>query len=106
MFAYSRFDKIVVGENVVLLGSNAFHNCEYLTDIVIGSKVAKIGNSALNAGLNLKNIYCKAQTPPNVESEALSVWEIRTLYVPVGCKQAYMSAQGWNKAKDIIEMEF
>ena len=72
------------------------------------------------ANCDLTSVVVEAKTPPAITSDVFEIYwaEIytghyiesiyftdATLYVPYGCKAAYISAPYWNKFKEIIEME-
>lgn len=74
--------------------------------IVFADKPTEIGNSAFSGCSSITSIYCKAQTPPSIDSSSFSYWSRCSFYVPTGCKEAYAAADYWKNAKETIEMEF
>lgn len=97
---------ITIPDSVTIIEASAFINCIGLTSITIGNSVTTIKNAAFNMCPNLTNIYCKAQIPPTISSTAFSSWGKCTIYIPIGCKEAYAAANNWKQAKEIIEVEF
>ena len=102
----SSLTSITIPDSITAIGSYTFCGCSSLTSITIPDSVTSIGNYAFYECSSLTSIYCKAQTPPSIYHNTFSYWSQCTLYVPTGCKDAYAAADEWQKAKEIIEMEF
>ncbi len=102
----SSLTSITIPNSVTTIGERAFEDCRGLTSVTIGNGVTSIGSYAFYNCRGLASIYCKAQTPPTISSTAFSSWGKCTIYVPIGCKEAYAAADNWKQAKEIIEMEF
>lgn len=105
---------LVIPEGVTTIGNAAFQGCKGFTEsLVIPESVTAIGGFAF-AICKWKKVYCKAIIPPNLKKDSFGRYDIfstpseKTLYVPVGSKDAYLSAEGWKdfKFKEIIEMQF
>lgn len=97
---------ITIPDSVTTIGYSAFLGCSSLTNITIPDSVTEIEKLAFSNCSSLTSIYCKAQTPPAIDdSSSFTYWSQCTLYVPTGCKEAYATADYWNYAKEIIEME-
>ncbi|MBP3533014.1 MAG: leucine-rich repeat protein, partial [Alistipes sp.] len=97
---------INIPNSVMTIGYGAFMRCHSLTSITIGDGVTSIESYAFSDCNSLTSIYCKAQTPPAIDSSSFYDWSQCTLYVPTGNKEAYATADHWEDAKEIIEMEF
>ena len=103
----SSLTSVTIGSSVTTIGGSAFSYCSRLTSVTIPDSVTEIGSYAFQNCSSLTSIYCKAQTPPSVETSAFwSVSATLTLYVPIGCKEAYAATYGWNEFKTIIETQF
>ena len=85
---------IEIGNSVTSIGNNAFAYCDSLTSIEIPNSVTSIGDFAFYQCTSLTKITCHATTPPTIESYTFSNYSA-DLYVPVGCKSAYQSANYW-----------
>lgn len=100
----SSLTSVTIPDSVTTIGHSTFQNCSSLTSITIPDSVTSIGDWAFYKCSSLKSIYCKAQTPPAIESLTFGYMSY-TLYVPTGCKEAYVTAN-WMNVKEIIEMDF
>lgn len=84
---------------------SAFNDCSSLTAITIPESATSIGNKAFEDCQGLKEIHSLATEVPEIGSDAFS--RINTdhciLYVPVGCKEKYASAEGWSAFVNIVE---
>ena len=97
---------VTIGNSVTTIGDYVFWKCSSLTNITIGRGVTSIKENAFYGCNNLTNIYCKAQKPPKVEGNAFDdIGATATLYVPIGSKAAYATANGWKYFR-IIETQF
>lgn len=103
----SNLASIIIPDNVTSIGASLFRYCRSLTTVTISKNVTSIGESTFLYCSSLINIYCKAQTPPIMDTGSnLNYLNNCTLYVPVGCKDAYASSSYWRPVKEIIETEF
>jgi len=103
----SNLASIIIPDNVTSIGASLFRYCRSLTTVTISKNVTSIGESTFLYCSSLINIYCKAQTPPIMDTGSnLNYLNNCTLYVPVGCKDAYASSFYWRPVKEIIETEF
>ena len=71
-------------------------------------RVTTIGELAFDGCSWLEKVYCKAKTPTNnIGAYSFNLgWRDITLYVPIGSKDAYASANQWRFFNPIIEMDF
>lgn len=98
-------------------GGRVFQYCNNLKEIVLPSTMLSIAGYTFANCSSLKNIYCHATTPPNLETgwnnmafdEYYAFYNTSytlgriTLHVPRGCKQAYSTAKGWSNFSAIVD---
>ncbi|MCD8302809.1 MAG: leucine-rich repeat domain-containing protein [Prevotellaceae bacterium] len=97
-----------IPEGVISIGSDAFEDCTSLTQVTIPNSVTSIEQDAFYGCTSLTQIYSANATPPSVESSnAFSEVdkETCTLYVPVGCVDAYSQAEYWSAFLNILEYD-
>lgn len=102
---------------VTEIAPGAFENCTEMTSVTIPKCVNKIGTSAFKGCRNLEELFNESPVP--VDLAKLSVrtrsgaiitqfeginFDTCILYVPVGSKEAYENAAGWNQFKHIVEL--
>jgi len=110
---------VTIPNNVKLIGQSSFHDCTSLISVTIPNSVTTIEYAAFrNSGLTtitipnsvtdiedyafneclLKQIYCEATTPPQIESETFSnIYNTCELYVPEVAYSAYLNDPYWGK---------
>ena len=96
---------INISDSVVTIGMNAFDGCNSLNSVTIGKGVTTIGYNAFSSCYSLTNIYCYANTPPELGDGVFSSNVNKTLYVPVGSSLKYKSSDWGNYFRNIIEIE-
>ena len=104
----SSLTSITIPNSVTEIGDYAFGDCTSLTSITIPSSVTSIGHDAFVECTSLKEVYCKAITPPSMEL-AVSGYgqfednaEDRKIYVPKESVEVYKKAAGWSGYADAI----
>jgi len=91
------------------IGLDAFQCC-YLKTLVLPPSVNKLGFRAFE-GTMLESVYCMATTPPTCERSPydenpypfIDLPSSTPIYVPIGTKNLYMNAPGWNVYSNYIE---
>ena len=101
--------ELLIPEGVTTIGEIAFGGCENFTgDLILPESVTTIGNSAFGSCSGLTDIYCKSTIPPQLGDSVFPFSSNRTLYIPVGCAEAYRTAPIWSdfSFKEIVETDF
>ena len=99
---------INIPDSVTSIGNYAFRSCDGLTNITIPNSVTSIGDGAFAGCSSLTSVYCKAKTPPTLESSLFGENPLDPkIYVPTESVDAYKAAEGWKRyADNIIGYEF
>lgn len=92
------YEPVVLPDNLVTIGGEAFSGCRQLTGITIPAKVSVIGASAFQGCNYLSSITCHATMPPIVGSNAFDgvPKDNFTLEVPEQSVVKYQTATGWS----------
>ena len=127
-YMFYNLQSIKLPNNVTSIGANAFWNCSALTSVTIPNRVVSIGNYAFygcidlasvkipnsvtsigyNAFYNcpdLVRIVSRNKIPPTCEKNTFSSKGYCTVWVPKGCKEAYMKSEEWKDFKEIKEID-
>ena len=100
----SGLTSVNIPESVTSINDAAFSGCTNLNSVTIGSGVTSIGKSAF-MNCKLRNLLIKCAAPPTIGSDAFTEQTLyhTTLYVPVGCWDAYAYDNAWYKFHNIRE---
>lgn len=103
-FAYcDNLDEIEFPSSVRNIDIGAFWSCNSLKSIILGRHIDNIGGDCFHY-CNLQEIHCKSNEPADCKFTAFEgQYQNATLYVPQGCKRAYMFADGWLNFENIQE---
>ena len=106
---FTPFTKITIGGKAIKIGSYALccgepdaNGNSLVETLVIGESVKIIGEKA-GYNKSLRQVYCKALTPPAGTSNMFNKTWLYTIYVPIGTLDKYKNASGWKNFADIIE---
>ena len=80
---------IVVKDGTETICESAFDGCKGITSISLPSSLKQIHNYAFCGCDNLKKIYCKALTPPSINSYYNNFHDDVVIYVPKGTQETY-----------------
>lgn len=102
---------LVIPDQVTKIGVYAFGGCiSFRGYLTIGSGVTSIGNNAFTNNarpLNFSKVYCKAATPPNLNTDFSGSAYYQYLAVPIGSSAAYQAEGRWIRSfRTIEEVEF
>ena len=102
-----KLTNIALPNSVISIGYCAFNACG-LTSVTIPDSVTSIENGAFYGCSSLKEVYCKAMTPPAGNSSMFGYnASERKIYVPTASVEAYKTAQYWsNYASSIVGYDF
>ena len=101
-------------ETLESIEQDAFQSCNILTAVVLPASLKSLGDRAFALCGSLQKIYCKATVPPacipasGYESDGTpfaSVNPSTPVYIPVGTKQQYLTAPGWDYMTNFIETD-
>lgn len=80
------------------LPTSAFNLNGNLKDLLLPASIVSIGDFAFNQYSPLSNIYCFAETPPNILPNSLrGVRYDLTVWVPRKSVELYKTAEGWSE---------
>ena len=104
----SSLTSIIIPEGVTSISINSFQNCSCLASITIPKGVTSIGDYSFNGCNGLTSIIVGMQTPIDLSMNTFTFGnqEAVTLYVPIGSKTAYQSADVWKDFKEIMEYNY
>ena len=96
---------MTIPSNVESIGNSAFTGCFGLTLVEIPEEVTSIGAGAFNYCNSLTKVKVGHSEPLPIESSTFSNRQNALLYVPTGCKAAFMAADYWKEFMAIIEVK-
>jgi hypothetical protein len=103
----SRLLSVTIPSSVTSIEGYAFGSCPGLTSITIPSSVTSIGEYAFHTCYGLKAIYANESIPVNLSLSPDVFWGVDMtsciLFVPIGSKSLYSSANQWKYFQNIYE---
>lgn len=94
---------ITIPSSVETIEWATFAHCNSLMSINIPSSISRIDSYAFAECVALNSVIVNRQTPVFINGSVFSNRPDLTLYVPIGCKEAYGSAGIWQEFKEIKE---
>ena len=105
-YCYSIKGELQLPSALKVVGPYAFAQCHGTTAVTIPAGVQRIEQRAFYQCVNIKQLYCKAMIPPQVESEVFGgLSRLAVLTVPCVSTERYQSADGWSKIRTIKPTE-
>ena len=95
---------VVLPSSLTSIETGALSWCWSLPSIVIPANVTSIGDGALYGCDNLTSVTVENPEPVAIAEGTFSNRANATLYVPVGSKSAYETADYWKEFKEIVEL--
>ena len=97
---------IIIRNGTESICESAFDGCKGLTKIVLPKSIKVIHDYAFCGCNNLKEIYCKALTPPYINHFYNDYHDEAKVYVPVGLKDIYIEHDFWSYNNKVEEIDF
>lgn len=102
--------EIDIPSGVTSIEPYTFYGCQSLTSVILPESLTSIGTEAFGFVRRLKDLYCKAATPPTIPENLAywldpfenSVFYNCTLYVPDESIDAYKADKLWGQFKNIV----
>ncbi|MCH5335707.1 MAG: leucine-rich repeat domain-containing protein [Alistipes sp.] len=112
-FAPAGLTEYTIPDRVTEIGDDAFRDCSSLTSVTIPDSVTEIEGSAFRDCSSLTSVYCKAATPPTLESDVFKYYyyngvykileNLTAIYVPRESVEAYKAAKNWSDYAHLIQ---
>ena len=94
---------VTYGNDVTVIGENAFSGRTELSSVVIGNSVTIIRDSAFNGCSGLTSITVESATPPTLGNRVFDNTNNCPIYVPSGSVDAYKAASKWSNYASRIQ---
>ena len=96
--------ELTIPSDITEIKDYTFEGCKSLTSLTIPDSLTSIGDNAFAGCTYLKEVYCKAMTPPSGYSSMFtSSADDLVIYVPRHYVEDYKAANGWGDYADRIE---
>lgn len=86
------------------IGNAAFKGCTGLKKVLIPASVTKLNSNAFVECSRLLKVAVMHTTPITVSTTVFPYYKKATLYVPKGCREAYLDANVWKDFYAIVEL--
>lgn len=106
VMAYNEYlTSVVLSKNISCIPVGCFRNCYGLQSITIPANVDLIGENAFEGCNSIGSIICEGTEPPACAANAFNgvSKDNFTVEVPKGCVDKYKEADGWKEFKRIAE---
>lgn len=98
---YSELTSVTIPDSVMFICSYAFYNCSGLTSVTIPDSVKSIESGVFSGCSGLTSVTILSTTPPRL-GRIVFPSNVTTITVPVGCGDAYKTAEDWSDYADKI----
>ena len=107
-YGCSGLTNVTIPPSITTIPPSSFYGCKGMKRLSIVSDITSIGSKSFASCENLEEVYCLAKTPASIANDSFdgSYIEYTKLYVPVGSKAYYSSANIWMNFGDILEGGF
>jgi len=104
----SGLTSVTIPNSVTSIGYEAFWDCSGLTSVTIPNSVTSIGSRAFMDCSELQKVYSKVEDVFGINKNTFdtNTYNNAKLYVPIGKKAAYQSADGWKNFTNIEEFDY
>jgi hypothetical protein len=104
-FGCTGLTSIDLPASLTFIRESVFAGCEALVSVTIPASVSNIEHYAFEGCISLISLYVNATMPPNTGEDVF--YDVNTsactLYVPIGAKMAYQTAETWKNFGNITE---
>lgn len=99
-------EKVMMGDNVISIDANAFSGCKGLKELTIGKNVTNIGERAFTELDNIDDVFCYAESLPDIHRTAFenSYIDYATLHVPANALEEYKATKPWSQFGKIVPL--
>jgi hypothetical protein len=106
-YGCTNLKSLYIPSKVITIGSYAFYECTNLTTLTIPKSVIAIGPLALSGCTALNELISATPVPAPLGISCLDAINTTTckLYVPMGSKPVYQTADQWKNFESIIEKD-
>ena len=105
-FAYSYvagLTELRIPSNVTALAGVSVFSCGDLRSVVLPAELTTIGHQSFDYCDSLKTVKVGMTVPPSITQRTFNSRTYATLYVPTGCREAYLAADYWKEFNQIVE---
>ncbi len=90
-------EAVTIGNEITVIGEDAFYNCYQIKNIIIGSSVKVIEHNAYSSCYEFASITCYSQRPPTVKEGAFyyNLPYSTIIYVPADYLATYKAHDFW-----------
>lgn len=98
--------EVSLPDSLTSIGQSTFTYCPSLTRLTIPANVTSIGATAFYNCIGVSEFHFLSETPPTITASTFNNCSPnRIIYVPKGCKAAYIAKTSWAAQEDYIVEE-